>query len=998
MTDPRGGAKAWHLAPILLIVVLATDAAASNPFGNVVNEPFASVASGPQGAIVVNRDMVRTAAAAESAVADAIRSQHSVHSLRHARNSMRTLQRLGVRSPRAQPTFPRRVVHISDGQIVAPDLMRARANGERIGAPTNEIRFTFEGFSSAQETALRDYLRRAVPVAYNVYGRPAFDIDVTIRLDPELRTIQGGVYDATQNEIRMAPLSGNLAEDSYVLLILVLHAFHDDVAFFYDVWEQGFAGAAATVIQTRSGVAPGYDPIDPGPFYATSVYEPQNQPELGGPTFYPESDWSGMLVWRVAMARSAWFKCWVEDRDFFRNFNEAYYDSFTDDLPGNVPALRELAAGVLPQVEGMPFQEWFQRQWVFDTSIRIGKKLFVWNIPLDRSVALIAQHYYTTFTGDEEPRGGQARTTYWSYDFAVSLFAEEGNTISIPSEGDGAGEGFLIPTFFNIGGPQNVTVQVDLGSIRKMLPFTYGKRGFEVGENNLYGSTIDAIRGTIDVEGGRGLSDVTVNRGVWGDRITQGSLSPQQLVVTFTNEQEQEVSRTINVAWDSYVVFMKGSRQVTLTREFSADPPGIHLISFPLQPLSQDLAGLLGIDPTRFLLARWDPRAPGENKYTIWPRTDPVQPGRAYFMRIFSDLSLSLAGSLEPEDSTSIVPIHVGWNMIGPPRRQPVEVSSLRVEAESEAPVSYQEAVDRRIIQEGVFGYSAAEGYTQRSEMVPFEGYWIRCLRADGALIRFAPVNRTTATAVDSTSSGTVADLEWQFLIIAEAAGLRGSARIAAASDAQTGADRYDMQAPPGFGPRVTVELMREGDPNGYYRDVRPSGAPEQTWNVRVRSNVPDAPMRLSWPDLGALPENIRPILVDEATDRRACMRTTTAYELAGGPDGVDRRLQVRCLPRAAQSLIVPAVTARQASASAAEIVFSLSAPADVELEVLNIAGRTIRIIPAGQRPAGQNTLNWNLRDRGGTLVPSGLYIVRLRAHGDEGRRANALGTLQVTR
>ncbi len=53
-------------------------------------------------------------------------------------------------------------------------------------------------------------------------------------------------------------------------------------AFFYDAWEEGFAGAAATAIQTTPGVMPGYNPIDPGPFYASSVYEPQNQPDLGG--------------------------------------------------------------------------------------------------------------------------------------------------------------------------------------------------------------------------------------------------------------------------------------------------------------------------------------------------------------------------------------------------------------------------------------------------------------------------------------------------------------------------------------------------------------------------------------------------------------------------------------------------------------------------------------------------------------------------------------------
>ncbi|MFW6156469.1 MAG: hypothetical protein ACOC7J_04045, partial [Armatimonadota bacterium] len=557
-----------------LIATLSCSVSPANPFRNVVNEPFATVSSGPQGAIVVEDSAIGTAAASEQAVDRAIRSQHSTRSLARAQQSLRTLQRLGLKSPRARVTFPRRLVHLSDGRIVAPDLMRAAQGDAKLGEPTNELRFTFEGFDEGDETALRDYLNRAVPVAYNVYGRPAFDLDVTVRLDPDLSVLQGGVYNATENEIIMAPLSGNFAEDSFVLLILVLQAFHDDAAFFYDAWELGFAGAAAKVIQTRPGVAPGYDPIEPGPFYATSVYEPQNQQALGGPTFFPESGWTGMLVWRIAMARSAWFKCWVEDPQFFRRFNEAYYDAFTDDLPGDVAALRVLGEQVLPRVEELPFQEWYQRQWVLDTSVRIGKKLFVWNVPLTQSVALIVEHFFTTFDGDEEPRGGQARTTYWSYDFAVSLFAEEGNTINIPASGDSAGEGFLIPTFFNIGGPQNVTVQVDLGSLRKYLPFPYGKRGFELSENNLYGSTIGATDGAIDVEGGAGLEDVDVRRGVWGDRITQGALEPRQLTVTFTNEQDETVTRTINVAWDSYVVFLQGNAQETLTHELSADGTG----------------------------------------------------------------------------------------------------------------------------------------------------------------------------------------------------------------------------------------------------------------------------------------------------------------------------------------------------------------------------------------------------------------------------------------
>lgn len=965
------------------------------PFRNVVNEPFATVSNGPQGAIVIDESGMRPAGITD--VKRAVQAQHSSANLRRAERTLRLLQSLGLKSPRARLAFPRRLVRVRDGQIVAPDLTTARQMHTAMGGPTNELRFTFEGFTEADRTALSAYLERALPVAYSVYGRPAFDLEVTITLDRELDAVQGGVYDSAANQIRLAPLSGNFVEDSYILLILVLQAFHDDAAFFYDVWEEGFAGAAATVIQTRPGVAPGYNPIDPGPFYATSVYEPQNQPDLGGPTFYPASGFSGMLVWRVAMARSAWFKCWVEDNNFFRNFNQTYYANFNDTLPGDVPRLRVLAASTLPSVEGMPFQEWFQRQWVFDTSVRIGPKLFVWNIPLTQSVALIAEHFYTTFEGDEQPRGGQARTTYWSYDFRVSLFAEEGNVISIPSSGEGAGEGFLIPTFFNIGGPQNITVQVDLGSLRLMLPFPYGERGFEAGENNLYGSVLGANTGTIDVQGGLGLSNVTVNRGVWGDRITAGDLSPQQLVVTFTNPQGQEVARVINVAWDSYVTFLHGGGQAVLTHTFSGAPPGLHLISFPLRPLTDDIAGLLGIPSDQLLLAYWDPVAPSDNKYQIWPRMEPIVPGKGYWLRVFSDVKLSLQGVLADETRPFTVPLKVGWNLIGSPRRDPVDVSALQFEAGGEAAVGYDKAVSARIIQDGVFAYSSAEDYVPADQMAPFEGYWIRCLRGGGALLRFPALD--VAAAQTAAQSVARADhLSWKLPIIAEAAGRRSRGWIGASAQAAEGLDMLDLQAPPGFGGGVRLRFDPAGDgQSNYLSDIRPGGS-RRAHTMRVTSTIAGAPVRVRWPDMSGVPDDLAPVLVDEARGRRLYMRTQAGYEIPATEQGVDSLLRIEVAPRNDTALVVGGVTAMQSRGAAAQLTFTLSAQADVEVTVLNIAGRAVCTVSMGSCTTGPNTLSWNLRDGRGHMVPNGLYLVRVLARDESGRQATGLTTLQIMR
>jgi hypothetical protein len=80
-----------------------------------------------------------------------------------------------------------------------------------------------------------------------------------------------------------------------------------------------------------------------------------------------------------------------------------------------------------------------------------------------------------------------------------------------------------------------------------------------------------------------------------------------------------------------------------------------------------------------------------------------------------------------------------------------------------------------------------------------------------------------------------------------------------------------------------------------------------------------------------------------------------------------------------------------------AEISFSLSAPAEVTVAVLNLAGRTIAVpARAEAMPAGMQRRVWNRRAATGTLAPPGRYIVRITAAAADGQQANALCTLVV--
>jgi len=81
------------------------------------------------------------------------------------------------------------------------------------------------------------------------------------------------------------------------------------------------------------------------------------------------------------------------------------------------------------------------------------------------------------------------------------------------------------------------------------------------------------------------------------------------------------------------------------------------------------------------------------------------------------------------------------------------------------------------------------------------------------------------------------------------------------------------------------------------------------------------------------------------------------------------------------------------------EVVFTLSSEAQVEVEVLNIAGRCVRTIVADREcEAGINSLAWNCRSDRGVMVPSGTYLVRVTARSDDGEQASRLCTVTLRR
>ncbi len=80
-------------------------------------------------------------------------------------------------------------------------------------------------------------------------------------------------------------------------------------------------------------------------------------------------------------------------------------------------------------------------------------------------------------------------------------------------------------------------------------------------------------------------------------------------------------------------------------------------------------------------------------------------------------------------------------------------------------------------------------------------------------------------------------------------------------------------------------------------------------------------------------------------------------------------------------------------------VTFALSAPATVQVRVLNVAGRLIRTVTPGMAGAeGLNTVTWTGLSDSGLQAPNGRYLVEVRAATESGTQSRAMAAMQIAR
>ncbi len=1056
---------------------LAGSAQAQTRYRNLRNDRFATVSSGPQSALIV--DVPKSASPAQIDAAIETRLKSSWKSAR--RSVTRSVSRTARTGKRANYPMSSVVLVRQGGKLILKTPTRAVGGGT--------LNFVFSGFGGKQVIAnngspvvVEDFLRALLvgdgqrEGLYNkivrLYGQPSWSGTVEVRslgfyddgeaTDPQ--RVLFGAYDASGGRIFL-PLYESLDSTAHAFLLGVLHAFHGPAVLQYDAWEQGFIRAAAAVIARDAQL--GF--LDPSNNYFYTLirrYDVLNQPALSGPRFIPASQdniaYEGnfgvfkMLWARMAMSGAAWLKCYIENPDFFKNFNAAYYAQFdpnaTPSLAGNVPQLRAIAASVLPTVEGMGFEDWFSRQYVFDTAVTPGPKLFAFPYIIKKEVrtdgtrndlSFTLVYYRSTYDAasgrdDEILLGGRA---YALYTDALGQRFPTGGV-----QGDAttleAGEGFLTATF--VTGPGNeigrLTTDFSIGSetARVFLPVGLSGDVQGVGLGTALGNVRVDQATTFPAGINRTQSTLFADRsfgvklGGGGDELfqTQFTIDDGGIVRTYRKNLGDIAPGETSVGEDASAMVVLpapgvGGGVQTVTRTFERNLNGApHLVSFPIRPLSSSVEQAIALPASDFLITGFDTsRGAYETLNPGQPSAPALTPGRGFWFKYApgsgsGTARLSLTGVAPPTDTDFAIAARYGWNLIGSPFASPIALSTVRVRLQDRDPLTWDEAVAANLVLAEVFDFDPILGYGATATLTGGEwrGYWVRVLTPSGVTL-LLPGPDVSTRAVPSPLAPGNGGISPPLLGAGGRGGwtLKLSARqenpnlpfggvarasLGAKDGATRSVDARDTQSPPEIMDALQLSFGEGALPGGGrlvgdFRDAR--SASRGTWTLQVKSPQ-SGPVRLTWEGLGAVPRGTRFTLVDG--EKRTALSQSTGYTLALEA-GQTRKLQLVAEAGALNPLRIFAVstTTRSAGQGGIGIRYSLSGDGEVLGAVTTLSGRTVAQLASTRSRANQpGSMRWSGRSQDGAALPAGAYLLTLTARGDNGETVRLTRPVTVIR
>ena len=412
--------------------------------------------------------------------------------------------------------------------------------------------------------------------------------------------------------------------------------------------------------------------------------------------------------------------------------------------------------------------------------------------------------------------------------------------------------------------------------------------------------------------------------------------------------------------------------------------------------------------------------------YVYFPTgpADTFHLGKGYFMQetnTQTSLTLTQVGTLAPLKSHNgtatarlrNVPdtLKTGWNLIGDPCLF-AQLPDLQVQDTNGTITDVLTAQNGANPSLGSALWTYENGnYQVVFTLDAFRGYWIRAFRPVKLLVVPTSQQGRAAQPIQNTlaATGTAQGNGFKLNLIATADGVNSAPGIVGVHPKAT--DTYDLfklEAPPAIGTRAVSLTFDHPDwaakSGSYAVDVRSVATAQQKWTMNLNSNISGEPVTITWPNMADVPGKYDVLLTDEDAHTTIQMRNQSSYLVPAGKaaGSVTRHFTVSIQRATRSPLALTNISAIVNTGTrgpvSANIAYTLTTSATVQVNVTTRTGRTLRTIEQGvTRAAGTAQTVWDAPGRRNPGARGYLQPVEITATDSAGHKVRSVVPLILT-
>jgi hypothetical protein len=410
------------------------------------------------------------------------------------------------------------------------------------------------------------------------------------------------------------------------------------------------------------------------------------------------------------------------------------------------------------------------------------------------------------------------------------------------------------------------------------------------------------------------------------------------------------------------------------------------MMSVPFVLDNADPVNVLGDDlnpdaPTTYDLTKWRLFRWNGTGLQDHPNAGNFTSGQALSLIVANPAQIDAGPGLSaPTDTPPSITLNAnGWTQVG----MPFDFATL-----------YQTLIDSNqttTLENQIWRWNG-NGYENPTQLVPWEGYWVRHTGGSTTL-RFPAVASGVITSAPPLSRPLAADgasgEHWTIRI-----GIQAGERedlynyVGVSAQAHTGWDRFDFSDPPPLGPgtaRLYFPHNDWGEQTGAYAgDFRSITAEGHVWDMVVEASGATT-LALDLSD--DIPSAYDVFLLDPERGYRQDLRAQPIYTFQANAQTSRTFQLVVGIPAyvdKVQHTLAPQDFALYQNHPnpfnpATKVRYALPGPSHVKLVVYNTLGQQVRVLVDGSQPAGYHSVVWDGRNGLGRAVASGIYIYRIQ-------------------